>query len=131
MKTETNCSVCLNSIISKNINYSVQLECGHYFHNHCIKQWCNKCVKDNKCSKCPLCRSTISNEYLDILGIDLTSCDNYNLMTNTVQLFTYIMKNKIYDDEKKLSKCLERYPDEIENIMNMLEFYIFMQGALI
>jgi hypothetical protein len=68
---------------------------------------------------------------LDILGIDLTSCDNYNLMTNTVQLFTYIMKNKIYDDEKKLSKCLERYPDEIENIMNMLEFYIFMQGALI
>jgi hypothetical protein len=119
------CGVCLSSIDSKHIDYSIQLECEHWFHSQCIRPWCERCLDKNNQPTCPLCRQTISNEYLDILGIDyFTSDDNFISMINTIQLFTYIVKNKVYEDEKKLQQYIQRYPNEIENIMEMLEFYI-------
>lgn len=124
-KNNCDCGVCFSSIDSKHIDNSVQLECGHWFHSKCVRPWCERCLDKNTIPTCPLCRQTISNEYLDILGIDyFTSNDNFMSMLNTIQLFTYIVKNKLYEDEKKLQQYIQRYPEEIENIMVMLEFYI-------
>ena len=124
-KSICDCGVCFSSIDSKHINHSIQLECGHWFHSACIKPWCERCLDKNTIPTCPLCRQNISNEYLDILGICyFTSNNNFMLMMNTIQLFTYIVKNKIYEDEKKLQQCIQRYPDEIDNILRMLKFYI-------
>lgn len=118
------CGVCLSSIDSKHIDNSVQLECGHWFHNHCIKPWCESCLDKNNQPTCPFCRQSISNEYLDILNIDyFTNSDIIKSTLNTVQLFTYIMNNKLYEDERKLKQYIARYPLEIENIMIMLEIY--------
>lgn len=124
-KSICDCGVCLSSIDSKHIDHSIQLECEHWFHSKCIIPWCERCLDKNDNPTCPLCRQNISNEYLDILGIDyFSSGDNFMSMINTIQLFTYIVKNKLYEDEKKLQQYIQRYPNEIENIMVMLEFYI-------
>ena len=42
-KTICDCGICFNSIDSKKIDYSIQLECGHWFHNNCIDPWCCRC----------------------------------------------------------------------------------------
>ena len=118
------CGVCLSSIDSTHMDNSIQLECCHWFHNKCIKQWCEKCLDKNKQPTCPFCRQIISNEYLDILNIDyFTNSDIIKSSMNTIQLFTYIMNNKLYEDERKLKQYIARYPMEIENILIMLEIY--------
>jgi len=124
-KSICDCGVCFNSIDSKHIGYSIQLECKHWFHSQCVKPWCERCLDKNNQPTCPLCRQIISNEYLDILCIDYyTSDDDYMLMMNTIQLLTYIIKNKHYEDKKKLQQYIQKYPNEIENIILMLNFYI-------
>lgn len=116
--------MCVLVLLIQNI-LTIQLECRHWFHSKCIRPWCERCLDKNDNPTCPLCRQTISNEYLDILGIDyFSSDDNFMSMVNTIQLFTYIVKNKLYEDEKKFQQYIQRYPNEIENIMMMLEFYI-------
>lgn len=121
--------ICLESINSKHIDNTIQLECGHWFHSKCISTWCLKYIDNNNDNNnyptCPLCCQTISNEYFDILGIDyFTDDNNFTLSINTIQLFTHIMNNKLYKDEKKLQKYIEKYPSEMSNVMLMLEFYI-------
>lgn len=113
-KSICDCGVCFSSIETKHIDYSIQLECGHWFHSKCVKPWCERCLDKNNQPTCPLCRQTISNEYLDVLGIHyFTSYDNFKLMVNTIQLFTYIVNNKIYEDEKKLQQYIQIYFNEI------------------
>lgn len=121
------CGICFENINTKSIDISIELVCGHWFHSKCVKSWFERCIDNNTQPSCPFCRQTISNEYLDILGIDLYSNDiDIISMTNTIELFTYIIKNKIYEDKNKLTKCIERYPNEIENITSMLEnFMVF------
>lgn len=124
-KNISDCGVCFSLIETKHIDHTVQFECGHWFHSQCVRPWCERCLDNNNQPSCPLCRQTISNEYLDILGIDyFTTHDDFMSMINTIQLFTYIVKNKLYEDEKKLQQYIQRYPDEIDNIILMLEFYI-------
>ena len=124
-KNICDCVVCFNSIKSKHIDHSIQFECGHWFHSQCVRPWCERCLNNDNQPTCPFCRQTISNEYLDILGIDyFTTRNKFMSMINTVQLFTYIVKNKLYEDEKKLQQYIQRYPAEIHNIIEMLVFYI-------
>lgn len=49
---EKECSICLDSYMEDEI--IIYLECGHYYHNECSKQW----FKDGK--TCPLCRASLS-----------------------------------------------------------------------
>lgn len=122
---ECACGICFENINTKCIDISLELECGHWFHSKCVRPWCERCIDNDAQPSCPFCRQTISNEYLDILGIDLYST-NIDVITiaNTIELFTYIIKNKIYEDKNKLSKYIERYPNEIENIMIMLDNFM-------
>ena len=120
------CGICLENINTKCINYSIELECKHWFHSKCVKLWSTKCIDNNTQPTCPFCRQIISNEYLDILGIHFYSSNidiitNIVLISNTIELFNYIVKNKIYEDENKLLEYIERYPNEIENIILILE----------
>jgi hypothetical protein len=121
------CGICFENINTKCTDVSIELECGHWFHSKCVRPWCKRCIDIENQPSCPFCRQTITNEYLDILGINLYSTNiDIILMTNTIELFTYIIKNKIYEDENKLTKLIERYPNEIENIMVILNnFMVF------
>lgn len=49
---EKECSICLDSYMEDDI--IIYLECGHYYHNECSKQW----FKEGKA--CPLCRASFS-----------------------------------------------------------------------
>lgn len=124
------CVICIENINTKCIDISIELECGHWFHAKCVKPWCVKCLDNDTQPTCPFCRQTISNEYLDILGIDFHS-SNIDIIsvTNTIQLFTYLIFNNIYEDKNKLTKCIDRYPNETENITRMI--YNFMALNLI
>lgn len=114
----TCCGICLENIKTKCIDVSIQFECDHWFHSKCVKSWCMRCLNNNLEPKCPYCRQTITNEYLDILDIDLhSSKNNIRSFTNTIQLFKYIIKNKIYDDKNKLTEYVDRYPNEMANII--------------
>lgn len=85
------CGVCLDSIVSKDMNHSIQLECGHWFHTKCTKIWCMTCIKNDDCPTCPLCRQNISDEYLDILDIHYPRIDFFtrgnNLLSLTIELY--------------------------------------------
>lgn len=118
------CSICFNQITIKKISHSIELECGHYFHNSCIKSWCKTCFNNKFCPTCPICRLQISNEYLNILGIDFDYYSNEKFVSsikNTIMLFEYIIHNKIYEDNDKLMKLIDKYPNEINDIIYMLE----------
>jgi len=117
------CGICFESFNSKCIYTSI--DCGHYFHNNCIKLWCIKCIENNIQSTCPLCRNSISNEYLDVLDIDFYSNDII-ISSRAIQLFTYIISNNIHLDIKKLSKCIEKYPDEIDSVITMIRGYVML-----
>ena len=67
------CGICLDNLQTMCLDESIQLECTHYFHCKCIKEWCMKCIDDRNEPTCPTCRQKISNEYLDILNIDFYS----------------------------------------------------------
>ena len=49
---EKECAICLDSYMEDEI--IIYLECGHYYHNECSKQW----FKEGK--NCPLCRASLS-----------------------------------------------------------------------
>ena len=46
----TECTICLDNIE----NNCIKLECGHYFHMNCIRNWM---LRRN--TTCPICRSQI------------------------------------------------------------------------
>ena len=48
------CAVCLDETIANNV---LQLQCGHKFHNNCIRSW----VVEYGHPECPTCRSNIEN----------------------------------------------------------------------
>lgn len=121
------CGICLENINTKCIDISLELECRHWFHSKCVKSWCVKCFENNTEPTCPFCRQKISNEYLDILGIDFNS-SNIDIISisNTIELFRYIIKNKIYEDKNKFIEYIDRYPNEMENISLMLENFMVL-----
>lgn len=49
---DVDCAICLDSLTTK---VSHVYDCGHAFHNTCIKDWCKISKKHN----CPLCRKTL------------------------------------------------------------------------
>ena len=128
-KNICSCVICFENINTKCIDISIELECKHWFHSKCIKPWCKRCLYDNSVPTCPFCRQTISNEYLDILGIDLHSTKNDIFsITNSIELLTHIIKNKIFEDINKLTEYVDRYPNEIDNIIIMLENFIILNS---
>ena len=60
------CPTCLDSFSSK--NHTVTTECGHLFHENCIKSW----LETGK-TTCPKCRKKISKKKL--LRLFLSSSD--------------------------------------------------------
>ena len=128
---DCDCGICFESLNLKCIDTSVQFDCGHYFHNKCIKPWCKKCIEDDTLPSCPLCRQIISNEYLDILDIDFYSNLNFNdiiISTRVIQLFAHIISNNIYSDKKKFLEYIEKYPNESDDIITMLQSYIMLNS---
>ncbi len=85
------CSICFESLDMKSFDTSIQFDCGHYFHNKCIKPWCNKCIMNNLCPTCPVCRQIISDEYLDILNIDY--CSKFSIFEKIRMYNSYEMED--------------------------------------
>ena len=114
------CRICFDYIELKQIDLSTELDCGHIFHNKCVKEWCNNCVNNDNKPNCPLCRKVISGEYLEILGIVQNIDKQFDSILNTFNLLEYIIKNRLYMDIDKLNKIKENYPDEFKNIYFIL-----------
>lgn len=73
------------------MDHSIQLECGHWFHSKCAKQWCKTCIANNGIPSCPQCRQSISDEYLDILCIHYsTNVYNFTSSENTIAIANII-----------------------------------------
>jgi hypothetical protein len=122
------CGICFDSLELKQIDSSTELDCGHLYHDKCVKEWCIACIdKDNE-PNCPLCRKDIPIEYLEILGINRNTNEQIQSMVNTISLFQYIIKNKLYTDVGKFHKIMKNYPDEFENIYLMLEGYCMLNS---
>ena len=120
------CAICFDSIESKQIDFSTELDCGHLYHDKCIKVWCTTCINNDNEPNCPLCRKDISMEYLEILGIYKNDNEHICSIMNTMNLFQYIIRNKLYTDINKLEKIMESYPDELDNIYLLLEGYCML-----
>jgi hypothetical protein len=117
------CGICLDSIELKHIDFSTELDCGHLFHDKCLKKWCISCLDNDTEPNCPLCRTDISGEYLEILGISQNETTSICTMIKTINLFQYIVKNKLYNDIDKLGRLMDNHPDEFDNIYHMLKGY--------
>lgn len=123
------CGICFESLDSKQISYCTELDCYHIFHDKCLKNWCKTCVINNNKPNCPLCRNDISNENLEIIGINTNQTDTQIISSiNSINLFNYIIDNKIYNDIEKLQKIMERYPNEFDNIYYMLDGYLVINS---
>ena len=123
------CGICFESLDSKQIDYCTELDCFHIFHDKCLKEWCNTCINQDHEANCPLCRKDISGEYLEILKINSNQNDTSKIVSiNTMNLFEYIIKNKIYNNIDELKKIMEKYPDEFSNIYNMLRGYCMLNS---
>lgn len=64
---EENCSICLDPL--KNKKKQVFLNCGHVFHEKCVREWVEKQFNEKKYGDCPNCRDTI----IPIINIDYDS----------------------------------------------------------
>jgi hypothetical protein len=119
------CGICFEQVEKKNMDKCLQLECGHFFDNKCIRPWCNTCIDNDSVPNCPICRETIGNEYLDILGIDFYKQTN-NIVDyhRTIQLFNHIIENKIYKDQSKLFELVQQNPEQIPSLILMLKGYL-------
>jgi len=115
------CGICFESLDSKQIDICTELDCSHLYHDKCLSQWCKTCIKDNNAPNCPLCRKDISKDNLDELGIDFTKKSKSEILANSVRLFQHIMTNNMYLDRPSLVRFIERYPEEMDNIIMMLE----------
>jgi len=93
------------------------------FDNKCIRKWCNSCIDKNYEPNCPLCRTTISNEYLDILDIDYSSKNNLLKKHKIIQLYLYIVNNKIYEDIDKLEELNQQNLEEFMSVIQMIKRY--------
>ena len=122
------CGICFESIDSKQIDNNTELECNHFFHDKCLSKWCLVCKKNDNNPNCPLCRKDISDEYLELLGIQEKSNNDFIFVTNSIHLFQYIIKNKLYTDLEKLQKIKEKHPREFNYIYNMLIRYCLLNS---
>ncbi len=77
-----------------------------------------------------MCRKDILGEYLEILGINQNQNQNQNVqiysMLNAINLFEYIIINKLFMDINKLRKIIEKNPEEFNNIYYMVDEYCLM-----
>jgi hypothetical protein len=117
---EITCSICLSEVTDKKLTGSIQFDCMHYYHTACIKKWCSNCVE--RCTKpiCPCCREPIANEYLDILNIHFVEKDSVSHKARVHQLYSYIVREKINQNEEQLKKILETNPDEAYEVLERL-----------
>jgi hypothetical protein len=116
------CGICFEPLNIKQIDKCTEIDCKHYYHNKCLKSWCETCVDKEINPHCPLCRCNISGEYLEILGVVI----NYDdcSMDNAIRLFQYIVTNKLYLEPNTLNEFMENYPQEIHIIKTMLRGYL-------
>lgn len=115
------CGICFESLNSKQIDSCTELDCKHIYHDKCLKEWCNTCIENNNEPNCPLCRKDILGEYLEILGINQNQNVQIYSMLNAINLFEYIIINKLFMDINKLRKIIEKHPEEFNNIYYMVE----------
>lgn len=120
------CGICFEQLDSKQIDICTEIDCGHIYHDKCLKKWCIQCNEKEYTPNCPLCRKDISGEYLEILGINnYDKYDNYfHISINSYELYRFIIDNKIYEDEDKFNELLEKYPNECENIVKMFQSHL-------
>lgn len=116
------CGICFESLDPKQISSCTQLDCNHLFHDKCLRKWCEVCDKKKNKPNCPLCREKILPDTLDLLNLPQKSVKKRNeIITNSVDLLKYILENKLYQNRENLSRFLERYPEEMNNILLSLE----------
>ena len=60
------CIICFESLDLKKIDNSTELDFRHIFHEICLENWCNTCIKQDNKPNCPLCRKVIKVENLNI-----------------------------------------------------------------
>lgn len=51
------CPICYDLILD-NINY-LKLQCNHLFCRECYNTWNKKCLSNNICTSCPMCREIV------------------------------------------------------------------------
>ncbi len=136
-KKTLECGICFESIDSKQFDNCIEIDCDHLFHNRCLKQWCETCIVQNFAPNCPLCRTDICRENLEIIGLGSklsllrTSTLYFADFVSADCLFDYIIKNKLYLDRSKLRKFIEKYPRETNNIMLILKKIILENRATV
>ncbi len=121
------CGICFESLDIKHIDYCTELDCNHFYHDKCIKKWCNTCINKNNKPNCPLCRKDIEGEYLEILEINQNNI-NFITVKNAFNLYKYIIRNQLHKNNEELKKIKGKYPNEFNYIYYMLEGNIILNS---
>ena len=61
------CPICFEYEDMDNENRTIITQCGHKFHNWCLREWCEKSYAETYESKCPLCVRDITDECMHLL----------------------------------------------------------------
>ena len=93
------CIICLSPLQS---NLVTPINCGHVFHEDCLKNWRNKGNND----KCPVCKRDCSHSIKLIFEIKYWSLDNLKEEPQTCN--ELIMRNRILKNRN------EKYEEEIK-----------------
>ena len=95
------CIICLSPLQS---NLVTPINCGHVFHEDCLKNWRNKGNND----KCPVCKRDCSHSIKLIFEIKYCSLDNLKEEPQTCN--ELIMRNRILKNRN------EKYEEEIKEL---------------
>ncbi len=109
------CSICAETL--KDPTKAVyKLDCGHFFHNNCLNDYCEHSFPD---TKCPICRAlfdpndcntfwAFKEKSLDTNILPREVLDIYNKQEGGKRKNKSIKKNKSKKQNKKLKKTLKR-----------------------
>lgn len=119
------CSICLSKIYKQKI----KLNCNHFYHKECLKEWLNYN------NTCPICRIEIDNEIINIINNNNNIINN-NIINNNINCDRFYC-NKIKDCKEYLNflnikqneynfinsyNCNSKY--NIINLINNIIFFI-------
>lgn len=60
------CGVCLEPLDDGSSVFQL-VTCDHVFHQKCMKTWIGRCIQDDRCPQCPMCRNDITGGYTTII----------------------------------------------------------------
>lgn len=105
---DTDCSICYDT---EDAEIFTSLQCGHFYHSVCIKQWLDKH------NTCPCCRQIINDETFSI---------KESIMYYHEKIGSWVTKNEPFG----INESTMYYYEKIRSLLLLVTFFYFMCSGL-